>query len=421
MTGPRLERREFLRGLAMLGALGALPASAIARAAGDDWPAVRALLDGLVPAKLPGAAAAIGRGTEDADYLFNGTIAVDSTAPVNADTLCRVYSMTKPITGMAAMTLIDDGTLKLDQNIADFIPGFAAPRVLTDPDNSLASRPANGPITVRHLLTHTAGLGYTIVTTGPLKEEYLRLGITPAALSRARLLDQSDAETAPSLEIFADRLATLPLIADPGTKWSYSVSLDLLGRVIEVASGKPFDTLLQDRMFTPLGMTSSFWRVPATEVGRFATNYFVTPKGLEPVDPAATSVFLDEPAFPFGGAGLVMSARDYDRFLLMLMGEGAIGDARVMKPETVRLGMSNLLPAGVAMDDGTGFGAGGRVTLTATPGGEGAGTFGWGGAAGTIAWVDPARRLRASGYVQFMPYGALPFQEPFGKAVYAGL
>lgn len=425
MTELRLERREFLRGLAMLGVVGALPACATGRIAGEDWPEVRALIETYVPSRLPGIAAAVGRGTEDADYLFDGTIAVDSRTAVDADTLWRIYSMTKPITGMAAMILIDDGTIRLDQNIADFISGFANPRVLTDPDASLASRPAKGPITVRHLLTHTAGLGYSIVTQGPLLKEYLRLGLTPAALSRTRLLDDSGAETAPSLEAFADRLATLPLIADPGTRWSYSLSLDLLGRVIEVASGKPFDAFLLERMFAPLGMRSSFWRVPASEVGRFVTNYNVTPEGLQPIDPAATSVYLDPPPFPFGGAGLVMSARDYDRFLLMLMGEGAIGRARIMKPETVRLGMSNLLPEGVRMDEsftpGTGFGAGGRVTLASVPGGEGAGTFGWSGAAGTIGWVDPTRRVRASGFVQFLPFGALPFQDEFGKAVYAGL
>lgn len=423
MADMMLERRDFIRALAALGAAGALPAPLLARA--RDWADVTTLFDGLVPAKLPALAGAIGRGTGKADFLARGRLARDSTVAVDRDTLWRVYSMTKPITGMAAMMLIEDGKLALDQNIADFIPGFANPRVLTEPEASLASRPATGPITVRHLLTHTAGLGYTIVTKGPLLKEYLRLGLTPAALSRTKQLDDTSAPPAPSLKEFADRLATLPLIADPGAKWSYSVSLDLLGRVIEVASGKSFDAFLQERMFDPLGMTSTYWRVPQSEVRRFVTNYWATPQGLTPVDPAQSSIYLDPPAFPYGGAGLVMSARDYDRFLLMLMGWGAIRSVRVMKPETVRLGMSNLLPQGVSLGEGfppgTGFGAGGRVAMHAVAGGKGEGAYGWEGAAGTVAWVDPARGIRACGFAQFLPFGTFSFQSDFPKAVYAGI
>ncbi|MGH6781020.1 MAG: serine hydrolase domain-containing protein, partial [Sphingomonadaceae bacterium] len=289
----------------------------------------------------------------------------------------------------------------------------------------LESRPAKGAITVRHLLTHTAGFGYSIVTKGPLLAEYLRLGITPGALSRKKLPGAPEFPAAPSLEVFADRLATLPLIADPGTKWSYSISLDVLGRVIELASGKSFEAFLRERLLDPLGMKSTYWRVPESEVGRFVTNYITTPVGMIPVDPASDSIYLDKPAFPFGGAGLVMSARDYDRFLMMLMGGGAIGRTRVMKPETARLGMSNLLPAGVdtagTYVDGQGFGAGGRVVIKADARGSGMGTFGWGGAAATIAWVDPARGLRASGYAQYMPDQVFGFPADFGKAVYASL
>lgn len=425
MVEAMLGRRELLRGIAALGLAAALPASALARAAGADWPLVRALLDSLAPAKLPGLAGAIGRGTAPADFLFAGTLAKDSGVGIDADTLWRVYSMTKPITGMAAMMLIEDGKLALDQNIADFIPGFAAPKVLVDPGRSLDSRPATGPITVRHLLTHTAGLGYSIVTKGPLLDAYNRLGILPGRLSRQKMPGAPDFATAPSLAEFADRLATLPIIADPGTRWSYSVSLDLLGRVVELASGKGFDAFLQERIFDPLGMASTYWQVPASEAHRLVTNYFATSIGLIPVDPGATSIYLDKPAFPFGGAGLVTSARDYDRFLLMLAGEGAVDGRRVMKAETVRLGMSNLLPPGVdtagTFAEGQGFGAGGRVTINPAPGGQGIGTYGWGGAAATIAWVDPARGIRGAGFAQYMPDSAYGFPKEFAKAVYADL
>jgi CubicO group peptidase (beta-lactamase class C family) len=418
-------RRDLLRGAALLGVAGSLPLRALARAPGGGWPLTQAVLDSLAPAKLPGLAAAIGRGTSPAEYLCAGTLAKGSPTPIDPDTLWRVYSMTKPITGMAAMMLVEDGRLKLDQPIADFIPGFTKPRVLVDADKSLESRPAKGPITVRHLLTHTAGLGYTIITKGPLLDEYNRLGIIPALFSKQKMPGMPDYPIAPSLAEFADRLATLPLIADPGTRWSYSVSLDLLGRVIEIASGKSFDGFLQQRLFDPLGMTSTFWHVADSELGRFTDNHLGTAIGLIPVDPAATSIYRDKPPFPFGGAGLVMSARDYDRFLLMLAGYGAIGRVRVMKPETARLGMSNLLPAGIdtagTFADGQGFGAGGRVTIKPTPGGQGLGTYGWAGAAGTVAWVDPSRGIRAAGYAQYLLGTGIEFPEKFSKAVYADL
>ncbi len=430
MFDARVDRRQIFGATTGILAFSALPAfarQAVARRDNLGWAKVQAVLDGYVADdRLPGAVGAIGRGTDDASFLFSGTIARDSKRAMDADSLFRIYSMTKPITGMAAMMLIEDGRIGLDQDIGDFIPGFKNPRVLIDGSKDLNARPASRPITVRNLLTHTAGLGYTIITKGPLLDAYERRGISPAALSRNPIPGIKAVATAPSLEIFANRLASLPLIAEPGTKWSYSVSLDLMGRVIEVASGMPFDRFLQTRMFDPLGMTSSFFQVPASETGRLTTNYGISPLGKFPVDPGNSSVFSDRPAFPFGGAGLVMSARDYDRFLLMLAGHGAIGGSRIMKEETAKLGMSNLLPPGTdtskSFVEGQGFGAGGRVTIAAQDRlGAGIGTFGWGGAAATIAWVDPTRGVRASGFAQYMPDSAMPFTTDFGKAVYASL
>jgi CubicO group peptidase (beta-lactamase class C family) len=427
---PQLDRRQLFGAGAGLLAFTALPAHAKRdryRRNNLGWDKVQALFDGYVAdKKLPGAVAAIARGTDDASFLVAGTIAQAETRAMDADSLFRIYSMTKPITGMATMMLIEQGKLKLEQNIADILPDFANPQVLIHPTKSLDSRPATGPITIRQLLTHTAGLGYNIVTKGPLLDEYNRLGITPGQVSRKPLPGFKPAVTAPSLTEFADRLAGLPLIADPGTKWSYSVGLDLLGRIIEVVSGMPFDLFLKTRLFEPLGMTSTYFQVPASEIPRLTTNYGVAPFGKFPIDPGKDSIYLDKPPFPFGGAGLVSSARDFDRFLLMLAGYGAIGRTRIMKTDTAKLGMSNLLPAGIdttnTMLKGQGFGAGGRVTISASdPLAVSVGTFGWGGAAATIAWVDPTRRVRASGYAQFMPDEALPFRTDFGKAVYSSL
>ncbi len=427
MFDAQLDRRQLFGTGAGLLAFTALPAHAKrARHNNLGWGTIQTLFDGYIAdKKLPGVVAAVARGTDDASFLFAGTIANNNARAMDPDSLFRIYSMTKPITGMAIMMLIESGKLKLDQNLADVLPAFANPRVLIDPSKSLDARPATAPITIRNLLTHTAGLGYNIITKGPLLEEYNRLGLTPGQISRKPVPGFKPTVTAPSLTEFADRLATLPLIAEPGTKWSYSVSLDLLGRVIEVVSGMPFDQFLKTRIFDPLGMTSTYFQVPASEIPRFTTNYGVSPLGKFPMDPGNESIYLDKPAFPFGGAGLVSSARDYDRFLLMLAGYGAIGRTRIMKKETAKLGMSNLLPPGAdttgSLVAGQGFGAGGRVTIATDPRGSGVGTYGWGGAAATIAWVDPTRGIRASGYAQYMPDEALPFRTDFGKAVYASL
>lgn len=377
---------------------------------------------------VPGVVLLTGIGDAPPRIVAEGRIAVEPTAPkADADSLWRVYSMTKPITGIAAMILVEEGKLKLDQPISDFIPAFKSMKVLVDPAKDLTTRPASRPITVRHLLTHTAGLGYNIITTGPLLAEYNRLGINPAQVNAAYEASARPARPA-SLEAFADRLATLPLIAEPGAKWSYSVSLDLLGRVIEVASGMPFDAFVNTRIFAPLRMRASYWTVPADKAGILATSYAAVGTNLVPADTGAASIWLKPPSFPYGGAGLVMSARDYDRFLHMLVNEGQLDGVRILKPETVRLAMSDLLPAGVdrTLLDAMaktgvpmGFGAGGSVYLADRPGGPSKGTWGWGGAAGTIAFVDPVRRLRLTAMIN--RFGDTDLRHDFGQAVYAEL
>jgi CubicO group peptidase (beta-lactamase class C family) len=388
-------------------------------------PATQALFDSYIAAnKMPGIVGAFGYGDYPTAFVSAGHIADGAGAPLaGPDSLWRVYSMTKPITGMAAMILVEDGKIKLDEPVSDFIPAFKSMRVQLNPD-TLESRPAARPITIRNLLTHTAGLGYNIITTGPLLAEYNKLGINPAQLSAQS--ERKMRETRPAtLEAFANKVATLPLIADPGTKWSYSIGLDVMGRVIEVASGMSFDAFVQKRIFDPLRMRSSFWTVPASESTRFATNYLFMGDGRVPLDPAATSVWLSPPSFPYGGAGLVMSARDYDRFLHALQDGGTLDGVRVLKPETAALMMSNLLPAGADTSllnklgniGKLGFGAGGSVFLEDKPGGPSKGTYGWGGAAGTIAWVDPARHTRGTIMVNYFPGEKWPLREEIAAAL----
>ena len=177
-----------------------------------------------------------------------------------------------------------------------------------------------------------------------------------------------------------------------------------------------FEAFLKTRIFEPLKMNSSYFQVPASETKRFVSNYAPVNGMLFPIDPAATSIYLDKPAFAFGGAGLVTSARDYDRFLNMLANYGELDGVRIMSTATAKLAMSDLLPPAVStagtFADGAGFGAGGRVDKGANDG-----VFGWGGAAGTVAFVDPKRKLRAVMMAQYMPSNVYPFHENFAKWV----
>jgi CubicO group peptidase (beta-lactamase class C family) len=422
-----IDRRRLLGGGAMLGAtMLARPAWALSPKTVDVaiTGAVETMFDAwIADDRLPGAVAAIGAGPAAPRFAIRGKQGREANAaPMSADSLFRVYSMTKPITGMAAMMLIEDGKLRLDQNVGDFVPGFRKPMVAFDPEKSLDARPAARPLTIRHLMTHSGGLGYGIVSKGALRQAFIDNGITAGVVSRMKLPEWPDVTPAPSLAVWAERLSHLPLIADPDVRWSYSCGLDLLGHIIELASGMDFEAFLHKRLFDPLGMSSSWFQVPQSELGRMTTNYGVSPRGKIPLDPGATTIFAEKPVLKLGGSGLVMSPRDYDRFLQMLAGYGAVGRIRVMKEATVRLGMSNLLAPGCDTKgtyvEGQGFGAGGRVHIAPDERGASIGTYGWGGAAATIAWVDPVKQIRASGYVQYMPDAVYGFGKEFGRTVY---
>ncbi len=419
-------RRGFLTGALGLGA-GAVAASVLPFHARAAWatqtpvyPAITAGVKGYVSArKVPGMAVSIGMGTSPAAVISEGNLAFDNAAPITGDSLFRSYSMTKPVTGIAAMMLVEEGKLRLEQPIADFLPEFANMRVVTGPD-TLESVPATSQITIRHLLTHTAGLGYTIVTKGPLLAEYMRLGLNPASVGRVPIPGFTAAPT-PDAPEFCKRLATLPLMYQPGSVWSYSVSLDVLGHIIALVSGKAgLGAFLDERMFAPLGMTSSFFTVPESEKPRLTTNYASVFGSPFPIDHGRDSVFAEKPAFDFGGSGLVCSPSDYDRFLAMLAGDGMLDGKRIMAAETVQMATSDMLPQGAVTEGsfitGHRFGAGGRVGR-----GVADGSFGWSGAAGTIGWVDMKRRMRAGGWAQFFPSSTYPFQQELPQWLAADL
>lgn len=425
-----ISRRAMLRGSALLGAGAAAstlpfasPAVASSRAQ-TRWPTVSNFVNGYVDRDIVACMVAqMGFGQGEADTIAAGSHTFGGSGQVGADTLFRVYSMTKPITGLATVMLIEDGLLSLDQPLADVLPAFANMQVQREYDGPITRdnlEPAARQITIRHLLTHTAGLGYSIIQQGPINAAYRQNGIVPGQISKMAIAQEVfGGSPASSLADFADGLAELPLVYQPGTRWSYSVSLDLLGRVIEVVSGQSFDSFLQDRIFTPCGMTSTGFRVPRREANRLTANYFLLGGLPVPIDLPNSSVYLDEPAFPFGGAGLVSSARDYDRFLQMLAGWGEIEGTRVISEPAVRLATSDLFPDTLASDGGFetggrrfGFGAGGLVGS-----GETEGLFGWFGAAGTVGLVNLKWGLRHTLMTQYMPAEAYEVQGDFPIAV----
>lgn len=426
-----LSRRRLLRSTVLLGAgaaAGALPlGNSLAHAASTAgiearWPGVTAMLEKYVSKQsVAGMVAALGWGDRDPGFIVRGKEAFDDPDNACENSLFRAYSQTKPVTGMAAMMLIDDRKLRLDQPVADFIPELASMKVAIDPKNSLEARPARNQITVRHLLTHTAGLGYAGVGKEKISAELLRLGVTPAVLTRMKIPGLPVSPPTPGPDEFVKLAATVPLVAEPGTAWHYSMSLDVLGVVIQRASGaRSFEAFLQERMFDPIGMKSSYFQVPASEVHRLTGNYGLMGGFPLPIDLSGNSIYLDRPAFAFGGSGLVCSPADYDRFLKMIANGGMVGSKRVMGAAAVALGTSNLLPDGVdtkgTFIDGAGHGAGGRSGM-----GRDAGTFGWGGAAGTVGFVNTRLGLRAGIYTQYMPSEALPIHAEFPQTVLADL
>jgi CubicO group peptidase (beta-lactamase class C family) len=431
MDGLTLDRRGLMSGLVAAAAAGALAASpAFARAASRYAELERLIERSIAADRVPGAIVAIVRpGRFRPDYVMAGRTARNGGGrPVAPDSLWRIYSMTKPVTGVATVQAAATGAFTLDTPLGDLLPDYRAMRVLVDPATGLDSRPAEAPIRVRHLLTHTAGLTYHIAGDGPLEREYRRLGLLP--IGNLGLLPTDGAQ--PDLDGFTSRLATLPLHAEPGTVWRYSVGLDLAGGMLQRLANTPFDRLLEDRLFRPLGMADTGFQVPAASLPRLADLYaFLDPRTQKPTPGAnlaeagAESLWARPPRLVAGGAGLVSSAADYARFAQMLLNEGLFEGRQILPRPAARLAMSNLMPPGVFESKLHGHGAGGRVTLFDTRGGGASGTpagqFGWGGAAGTLFHVDPLRQVAVVLMLQYLPSRQFPMAEEFQAALNADI
>lgn len=421
---PALSRRSLFRNGAYAAgatALAGLPfgRELLAHDVANTWPNVAAMAEKYVSEKkVANMFLTFGWNQEDhAHTVGGGTLSLANSDEVDENSLYRIYSMSKPITGMAIMMLVDEGKIGLDMPVYEVLPKFKDMQVLVDPEGPLENTvPAERPITIRQLLTHTSGLGYAIISKGPLLDAYNEKGIVGGRVSHLPIPGFPPVTPAPGLEVWADRLAELPLMYQPATKWSYSCSIDLLGRVVEVASGMEFEAFLKARLFDPLGMTSTYMTVPESEKGRLTDNYGVLGTTVLPIDPAENSIYLDKPFVPSGGGGLVSSPKDYDRFLRMLLGYGMLGKERVMSEQAVKIGVSDLIPETIDKTGSwmanEGHGAGGRSVDN---------TFGWGGAAGTLGAVDYKLGLRTSLCTQYMPPDAYPIRDEYLTALQADM
>ena len=246
--------------------------------------------------------------------------------PLERNDIFRIYSMTKPVTSVAVMMLVEEGKVALDDPVSKFVPEFADVKVLADGGERVA---ADGPMTVQHLLTHTSGLTYGFFGDSAVD----------------RLYNQANPLTlAEDLEDFGRRVAELPLIASPGARWNYSVSTDILGRVVEVASGQAFDAFVEERILDPLGMDDTAFWVSEEKRGRFMANYARLGGNLVVADSPVDGQYTRPPAFPSGGGGLTSTASDYIRFAQMLLEGGSLDGVRILAPETVARMRSNHLP-----------------------------------------------------------------------------
>jgi CubicO group peptidase (beta-lactamase class C family) len=371
----------------------------------DAW-RERLVADG----KLAGATTLVFRRGGVAHLGCSGMADLARGVPMRAETIHRIYSMTKPLTSVAILMLYEEGRFQLDDPITRFLPAFANQRVCTGgARGKLETVPAQRDITFRDLLTHTSGLTYGFMESTLVD-----------ALYRERGIDFQTAET--SLAELVDQVATLPLIAQPGAEWNYSIATDVLGRLVEVVSGQPFAEFLQERLIGPLGMVDTGFQVPDGQGARLAANYGRAEGALKLIDDPATSRYLRPRRVHSGGGGLVSTAADYLRFCRMLLGKGVLEGRRYLGRKTVELMMSNHLRGDMAAMgqprwsestmEGIGFGLGfsvmldpARAQILGTPG-----ECAWGGAASTAFWVDPAEEMAVILLTQLMPSSTWPLR-----------
>jgi CubicO group peptidase (beta-lactamase class C family) len=363
--------------------------------------------------RLPGWLVSVSRAGRIVHLSTYGQRDVEAALPVGADTLWRWYSMTKPVTSVAAMMLYEEGAFQLTDPVSDFIPSFAGLRVYQGGgDLRPVTVPAARPMTIWHLLTHTAGLTYGFMRAHPVDAVYRARGFEWAHPKGFDLADACDA------------WADIPLLFQPGAEWNYSVATDVLGRVIEVASGQRLDEFFRTRVFEPLGMTESGFHIAAESESRLASLYVPTREGGTAPATGLGAVRTRPVRFLSGSGGLVGTAADYHRFTQMLLGRGAYDGVRLLGSRTVDFMTRNHLPGGADLEsfgrrlfsetpfEGTGFGLGFSVVDNppALHGLASKGEYGWGGAASTAFWVDPVEEITVMFFTQLLPSGTYPLR-----------
>jgi CubicO group peptidase (beta-lactamase class C family) len=382
----------------------------------------------IAPGKIPGCQISVARHGHLAYFKSFGSMDLERGKPTRDDTIYRIYSMTKPITSVALMTLYEQGYFQLNDPVSRVVPSWRNHRVwVSGEGDQMVTEAPHRPITFRDVLSHTAGLTYGGGLPGvgiqhPIDKIYRELKI--------RSFDAPD-----SMEGFMEKLSQVPLRYQPGTAWMYSLATDVCGALVELISGKPFAQYLDEVIFQPLGMKDTAFQVAPDKLERFAANYQRGPdKRLKLIDDPATSNFAKEPGFKSGGGGLTGTSADYLRFCEMLRRGGELDGHRVLGPRTIALMHMNHLPGGKQLTDlaiggfsetaydGVGFGLGFASSLDeVAAGGLGAGDFYWGGAASTIFWVDQKEDLSVVFMTQLMPSGTFNFRGQLKSLVYSAI
>lgn len=370
--------------------------------------------------KLGGTVTLIARRGQVCHFECIGQRDREAGKPMTCDTIFRIYSMTKPITSVAALMLYEEGHFQLDDPLSNFLPAFAHTKVYAGQTmTGMRLVEQEQPMTIRHLLTHTGGLSYGWFEDSPVEALY----------RQEKMMERNV-----SLAEFTDKLAHLPLLTQPGTAWRYSLSTDVLGHLVEVISGMTLDRFFAERIFRPLGMKETAFTVPHAARERFAAVYGPDTEsgngGIKVLDAPADSSFTRQRRFLSGGGGLVSTAADYVRFAQMLLNGGELNGTRLLSRKTVDLMALNHLPAtllplriGDSVIGGYGFGLGVSVLMDVAGSGVlgSVGEYGWSGAATTRCWIDPQEELVGLFLTQFMPSGHYPITREFKTLMYQAL
>ena len=338
---------------------------------------------------LPGIVTMVAKDGKVVHFAAAGKRELEGGSPMQKDTIFRIYSMTKPITGVAMMMLFEQGKWQLNDPVSKYIPEFTDLKVAkVDPANgAVTTVPSNHPMTMRELMSHSGGLTYGFFGGTAVDKQYVD----------NKVFDQTQ-----PMQTFIERLGKTPLLFQPGERWHYSVSVDVQGYLVEKLSGQTFPEFLQQHVFGPLKMVDTAFYVPEAKMNRLAEFYFRGKDGKTVKHPGVAD-YSKPPVFPSGGGGLVSTASDYLRFCQMLLNGGTLDGQRILSPLTVKLMRTNMLPESArTMGPGTGFGLDFAVVDDPAAGGGygGEGAYFWGGFAGTWFWIDPVYQLIVIGMIQ---------------------